>query len=81
MQKRLEAKVTGRVQGMMYRDFAQRKARGLGLVGTVRNLPDGSVSVIAEGEDASLQKFIILLRTGPIFAKVDNVTVNSLPAA
>lgn len=58
---------------VMYRDFAQRKARGLGLVGTVQNLPDGSVAVIAEGEEETLKKFIALLRKGSVFAKVEGV--------
>jgi acylphosphatase len=58
---------------VMYRDFAQRKARGLGVVGTVQNLPDGSVAVVAEGEEETLKKYIALLHKGSIFAKVEGV--------
>src|SRR3989344_224255 len=49
MNERIETIVSGRVQVVMYRDFATRKARGLGLVGEVKNLPDGTVRVVAEG--------------------------------
>lgn len=71
--KRIECKITGRVQMVMYRDFAQRKARRLGLVGTVQNLPDGSVTLVAEGAEEALKKYIALLHKGSIFAKVDGV--------
>jgi acylphosphatase len=67
--------VSGRVQLVMYRDFAQRKARGLGVVGTVKNLPDGTVEVVAEGEKDVLEKYIALLKRGPVLAQVDAVAV------
>jgi acylphosphatase len=70
---RIEAKITGRVQMVMFRDFAQRKARGLRLVGTVQNMKDGSVAVVAEGEEEALKKFVVLLHKGSIFAKVEEV--------
>jgi acylphosphatase len=73
MQKRVECKITGRVQMVMYRDFAQRKARKLGIAGTVQNMPDGSVALVAEGEEAALKKFVELLHEGSIFAKVEEV--------
>ncbi len=73
MRKRIECRITGRVQLVMFRDFAQRMARRLGLVGTVQNLPDGSVVVVAEGEEESLKKYIELLHKGSIFAKVERV--------
>lgn len=58
---------------VMYRDFAQRKARKLGLVGTVQNMKDGSVAVVAEGEEETLKTFVALLHKGSIFAKVEKV--------
>jgi acylphosphatase len=73
--KQLKATITGRVQLVMFRDFSQRKARKLGLVGTVKNNPDGSVSVVAEGEDTMLNDYISLLRKGPVLAKVDDVKI------
>lgn len=73
MKKRLECKVFGRVQLVMFRDFVQRKAQSRGITGTVRNNPDGSVSVVAQGEEVKLQKFLDLLHRGPVFSRVDRV--------
>ena len=73
MQKRLECQIFGRVQLVMFRDFVTRKARARGVVGTVRNNPDGSVSVIAEGEEMKLRELLVLVRRGPILARVDRV--------
>ena len=73
MNERLEANVRGRVQMVMYRDFASRKARGLGLVGEVKNLPDGSVRVVAEGSRAALDRFMKKLEKGSVLARVDAV--------
>lgn len=74
--ERVEVISRGRVQMVMYRDFATRKARGLGLVGVVRNLPDGTVHTIAEGERAMLERFITKLKHGPLLARVDEVSVS-----
>ena len=74
MNERLEAIVSGRVQMVMYRDFAQRKARGLRLSGEVQNLKDGTVRVVAEGSRASLEKYLYKLHGGPLLARVENVT-------
>jgi acylphosphatase len=76
MQKRLECTIVGRVQLVTFRDFARRKARRLGVVGTVRNMPDGTVSVCAEGEDEVLHKFLIQLRKGPILSRVDDIKLS-----
>lgn len=65
---------------VMYRDFTQRKARKLGLVGTVQNMKDGSVAVVAEGEEEILKKFIALLRKGSVFAKVERVEIKWMEA-
>lgn len=65
--------VSGRVQMVMFRDFTQRKARALGLSGWVRNLPDGTVEVVAQGEKGSLGKLVEKLYKGPILAKVNGV--------
>jgi acylphosphatase len=81
MPERLEAIVSGRVQLVMYRDFAQRKARGLKLTGTVQNLEDGTVRVIAEGPRESLERYLAKLHGGPLLAKVEGVSVEWLPAA
>lgn len=73
MQKRLECQVFGRVQMVMFRDFITRKARARGVVGTVQNMPDGSVLIVAEGEEANLQELLALANRGPVFARVDRV--------
>jgi len=70
MKKRLECKIFGRVQMVMFRDFTQRNARKLGVVGTVQNLPDKTVSVVAEGEENMLQELLMKLNIGPSFAHV-----------
>lgn len=73
MQERLEAIVSGRVQMVMYRDFAQRMASRRGLVGEVMNLADGTVRVIAEGDRETLENFLARLHDGPTLARVDGV--------
>ncbi len=67
--------VSGKVQGVYYRKFAQENAVRLGLAGFARNLPDGRVEVVAEGQHADVEKLIILLRQGPAFARVEDVDV------
>lgn len=78
--ERIEAIVSGRVQMVMYRDFATRKARGLGLVGEVQNLPNGTVRVTAEGERTVLEKYIQKLHKGSILSHVEEVAVSWMPA-
>ncbi len=73
MQKRIECKIFGRVQLVMFRDFVQRKARKLGLLGTVKNNPDGSVSAVAEGGEETLKKFLVLIRKGSVLSRVEHV--------
>lgn len=65
--------VRGRVQGVGFRYFALKRAEELGLAGFVRNMPDGSVEVIAEGADPQLSQFEARLKEGPSFARVEGV--------
>lgn len=67
--------VRGRVQLVMFRDYACRKGHRLGLVGYVKNLPDGSVEVLAQGSEGSLQKYIRMLEKGSLLSRVDKVEV------
>lgn len=67
--------VSGRVQGVMYRDFTKRGARRLRLTGFVRNLPDGTVEVVAQGERDALEKLVARLHRGSLFSHVDDVRV------
>ncbi|HEY54790.1 MAG TPA: acylphosphatase [Dehalococcoidia bacterium] len=69
--------VSGDVQGVFFRAYAARLARGLGLTGYTQNLPRGdSVEVIAEGERRQLEELISHLRVGPPAAKVEDVTAS-----
>ncbi|KND51176.1 MAG: acylphosphatase [Parcubacteria bacterium C7867-001] len=80
MNERLEATVSGRVQLVMYRDFVQRKASGLKLTGFVKNIPDGTVRVVAEGSRESLERLLARLHKGSLLSKVDTVSPSWHPA-
>ena len=67
--------IEGRVQMVMFRDFAQRKARGLELVGWVKNLDNGTVEVVAQGTPDQLKDYIAQLHEGSILSRVDSVSV------
>lgn len=71
--RRLEAVVRGYVQGVGYRVFAAREARARGISGWVRNEADGSVRVVAEGEEPALTEFLRSLQRGPSEAEVSSV--------
>lgn len=75
MKKRIECTITGKVQMVMYRDFTRRNARGLDITGTVQNKENGSVFVVAEGEEDKLHEFITRLHRGPFLARVRDVRV------
>lgn len=70
----LHVRVSGIVQGVGFRWFVRERARRLGLSGWVRNLPDGSVEVVASGDDGQLELFKEELRRGPPGAAVDGLT-------
>lgn len=67
--------VRGRVQGVFFRDTARRVASGLGLYGTVRNLPEGDVEIIAEGPRRKIEDLILWCRIGPPAAVVEDIQV------
>ena len=73
--------VSGRVQGVGFRYFAQHSARRVGLDGWVRNTPDGGVEVEAAGEPDALDRFEGELRSGPPGARISAVEVTVLPDA
>lgn len=73
MRSCIRCKVSGHVQGVFYRAATQRRATELGLDGWVRNLPDGSVEVLACGEEAVLAVLRDWLRQGPPRALVAEV--------
>lgn len=71
MQKRLI--VQGQVQGVGYRAWSVRTARSIGLLGWVRNLDDGGVEILAQGDAEQLAKLEELCRVGPAHAQVSSV--------
>lgn len=73
--KQVYLKIIGRVQGIFFRAEAEEKARLLGLAGWVRNTSDGAVEILAQGEEAPLNKFIEWCHKGPERAGVENVIV------
>lgn len=65
MPKTISILVKGEVQGVYYRHYTKTKAEALSITGTVKNLPDGSVYIIATGEDYQLNDFINYCKQGP----------------
>ena len=75
--KRVHIFVSGRVQGIGYRDGVRRKADKLGIFGWVKNLEDGRVEAVFEGEEDKVKEIIEWAKTGPFLAKVDKIDVVS----
>ena len=67
--------ITGRVQGVGYRDWAMTEARRLGLSGWVRNRRDGAVEALIVGDEAAVGSMIDACRRGPALARVDEIDV------
>ncbi|MDD5461868.1 MAG: acylphosphatase [Methylococcales bacterium] len=79
MKRRVKILVSGRVQGVYFRLFTQKKAKQLAVNGHTRNLPDGRVEIIAEADNTAIQELIRWCHKGPITARVDNVEMTDLP--
>ncbi len=79
-QKTVRALVVGRVQGVGFRQSCRHSARSLDLVGWVRNLSDGRVEVLAQGEPESVDRLIDWLWTGPPMAHVAGVESDNVAA-
>ncbi len=73
---RRRAIVSGRVQGVFFRDSTQREARRLGVDGWVRNLDDGTVEAVLEGPPATVAALLDFCRRGPERARVDRLEVD-----
>ena len=71
--------VRGRVQGVGFRWFVWKTAERLGLGGLARNLPDGSVEVVAEGPGPALEQLAQALQRGPPLAQVERVERSDVP--
>jgi acylphosphatase len=68
-------RVTGQVQGVFYRAWAQGQARELGISGWIRNCPDGSVEAHVAGEEHAVTRMIERMHRGPSNARVEDVSV------
>ena len=78
---RLHALITGMVQGVGFRFFVLRSAEELGLAGWVRNRWDGTVEMVAEGSQPSLEKLLRFLQRGPYPGTTSQVQYDWLPAS
>ena len=76
MVKTIKIIIIGRVQNVFFRIFVKKYADKLGIKGFTENLPNGSIEVIAQGENDSLDKLIKQVKIGPDFAKVDKIIVS-----
>jgi acylphosphatase len=80
MTRAVDVTVTGRVQGVSFRYYAVEQAQRLGITGWVRNEPDGSVALHAEGADEAVDALVEWCRAGPALARVRNVAVREAKA-
>lgn len=74
--RRVRIFVSGRVQGVCFRMYTEQEARKLGLTGWVRNLTDGRVEILAEGEPGMIDDLVAWSRRGPVMAKVTDVCLD-----
>ena len=72
---RVHVFVSGRVQGVFFRQSTQRQAQSLGVKGWVRNLPEGRVEAVFEGEEPAVKALVDYCRHGPSSARVDDLEV------
>lgn len=76
MKTRAHIIVHGIVQGVFFRYTTQREAQGLGLTGWVKNLPDGGVEIVCEGDKEAVDKLVQWSRSGPRGAFVEGADVS-----
>ena len=76
---RCRAIVSGRVQGVFYRDSCRQMARRLGVRGSVRNRHDGAVEVVAEGDRDAVDALLVWCREGPPRANVTGLAITDEP--
>jgi len=76
MKEQIHCIIHGRVQMVGFRFFAVRQAQKFGVTGYVRNLPDGTVEVLAQGDSADIDGYASTLKRGPSSAQVDYVDID-----
>jgi acylphosphatase len=77
---RVQVLIEGRVQGVFFRASTRDEARALGLTGWVRNLPDGRVAALFEGDKRLVERMLAWCRQGPPYSYVDHVEEEWQPA-
>ncbi len=76
MKSRIHVYISGRVQGVFFRDSTREKAQEIGLNGWVRNMRDGRVEAVFEGDEDKVNKMIEWCHEGPRSARVDRVEIS-----
>lgn len=79
MAQHYDITITGKVQNVGFRFYAQKTAHELELTGFVKNSKDGNVHIEVEGDEENLNKFVTWCHKGPPWATVDSVVVNQSP--
>ncbi len=77
MVNRYHVYISGRVQGVFFRNTTKKKAKELGINGWVKNLDDGRVEAVFEGDEEKLNEMLDFCEEGPRLARVDDVEVSS----
>ncbi|PLX89670.1 MAG: acylphosphatase [Desulfuromonas sp.] len=80
-QVRMTVVISGRVQGVFYRQSTKQMAETLGLTGWVKNLPNGDVEALFEGEESNIRQMLNWCYRGPKAARVDKVHSAESPAS
>jgi len=75
MKKRIHVFISGRVQGVFFRYTSKELAEQLGVTGWIRNLPDGRVEAVIEGDEDKVEEMLEFFHKGPPLARVDKVEV------
>ncbi len=75
--RRMRILISGRVQGVFFRDSTREKAQALGLSGWIRNLPDGRVEAVVEGDEDRVAEMLSWCEEGPPDARVQNVSTEN----
>jgi acylphosphatase len=81
MMIRYEIEIEGRVQGVGFRYFVQKRAAELHIAGWVKNTVDGNVLVLARGERENMKKFLFHLSSGPALARVTRIIKTEIPVS
>ena len=81
MKKQVRVIISGRVQGVFFRDSTEKMARSLGLTGWVKNRPDRRVEAVFAGEEGALAQMLDWCRQGPTLARVTDAEVMEEPVS